>query len=92
LPSGAPLDIAWTADTSDDTLYVDVQPAAVRCALDGGQHSAEAPARAILPASLVDEAGTIVVHRLHREPLAARGLAGGEVRFDFSRSVAYQRR
>jgi hypothetical protein len=92
LPVGAPVDIAWTADTTDDALYVDVQPAAVRCVLDGGQHTADAPARANLPASLIDEAGTIVVHRVHREPLAARGLEGGEVRFDFSRSVAYQRR
>jgi hypothetical protein len=92
LPAGAPVDITWTADTRDDALYVDVQPAAVRCALDVGQHSADTPARATLPASLIDEAGTIVVHRLHREPLAAHGLAGGEVRFDFSRSVAYQRR
>jgi hypothetical protein len=45
-----------------------------------------------VPASLVDEAGTLVVHRMHREPLIARGLQGGEVRFDFSRSVAYVRR
>jgi hypothetical protein len=90
--TGGPVDITWTPDMTSDSLYVDVQPAAIRCALDNGQHSADAPGKAALPASLVDEAGTLVVHRVHRESLVARGLEGGEVRFDFSRSVAYQRR
>lgn len=90
--AGAPVEIAWAPDTTDDSLYVDVQPAAVRCALEGAQHSTETLARATVPASLVDEAGTLIVHRMHREALVARGLEGGEVRFDFSRSVAYVRR
>jgi hypothetical protein len=91
--AGAPIEIAWTPDATDDSLFVDMQPAAVRCTLDSGsQHAAEASARATVPASLVDEAGTLVVHRMHRENLIARGLEGGEVRFDFSRSVAYVRR
>ncbi len=92
LAAGAPVDIAWSPDATDDSLYVDVQPAAVRCALDNSQRSGDAPARTTLPASLIDDAGTLVVHRMHREPIVARGLEGGEVRFDFSRSVAYQRR
>jgi hypothetical protein len=90
--AGTPIDLSWTTDGTDDALFVDVQPAAVRCTLDGGQHSSEAPGRATVPASLIDEAGTIVVHRMHREALVARGLESGEVRFDFSRSVAYVRR
>jgi hypothetical protein len=92
LAAGAPVELSWAPDASDDSLYVDLQPAAVRCALDGSQRGADSSARATLPASLVDDAGTLVVHRMHHEPLAARGLEGGEVRFDFSRSVTYQRR
>jgi hypothetical protein len=93
VPAGTPVEVGWTPGASDDSLFVDVQPAAVRCTLDSGQHSAAPPpARATLPASLVDEAGTLVVHRMHREALVARGLEGGELRFDFSRSVAYVRR
>jgi hypothetical protein len=90
--AGVPIPIEWTPDGSDDALYVDVQPAAVRCALENGQHSAEGLARTTVPASLIDETGTLVVHRMHREALVVRGLEGGEVRFDFSRSVAYVRR
>jgi hypothetical protein len=92
LATGAPVDITWTPDMTSDSLYVDVQPSAIRCALDSGQHSADAAGKATLPTSLVDDSGTLIVHRMHRESLAARGLEGGEVRFDFSRSVAYQRR
>jgi len=92
VPAGTPVEVDWTPGASDDSLFVDMQPAAVRCTLDSGQHSTPPPARATLPASLVDEAGTLVVHRMHREALVARGLEGGELRFDFSRSVAYVRR
>jgi hypothetical protein len=92
VPAGTPVEVDWTPGASDDSLFVDMQPAAVRCTLDSGQHSTPLPARATLPASLVDEAGTLVVHRMHREALVARGLEGGELRFDFSRSVAYVRR
>jgi hypothetical protein len=90
--AGAPIEMAWTVEATEDSLYVDVQPAAVRCALDGAQRPAEAAAHAAVPASVVDEAGTLVLHRVHSEALLARGLEGGEVRFDFSRSVAYVRR
>jgi hypothetical protein len=92
IPAGTPIEVGWTPGASDDSLYVDVQPAAVRCTLDSGQHTTEAPARATVPASLVDEAGTLVVHRMHRQALIARGLEDGELRFDFSRSVPYVRR
>jgi hypothetical protein len=92
VPAGTPIEVGWTPDASDDSLFVDVQPAAVRCTLDNGQHSAPSPARATVPAALLDEAGTLVVHRMHREALVARGLERGELRFDFSRSVAYVRR
>lgn len=92
IAAGTPIDLSWTPDATDDALFVDVQPAAVRCTIDGGQRSGEAPGRASVPASVLDEAGTLVVHRMHRETLVARGLEGGEVRFDFSRSVAYVRR
>jgi hypothetical protein len=40
----------------------------------------------------LDDAGTLVVHRLRREPLSARGIDSGEVRFDFARTIAYVRR
>lgn len=92
IAAGTPIDLSWTPDATDDALFVDVQPAAVRCTIDGGQRSGEAPGRASVPASVLDEAGTLVVHRMHRETLVARGLEGGEVRFDFSQSVAYVRR
>ncbi len=90
--AGAPIEIAWTTDATDDALYIDVQPAAVRCALDTAQRPAEGVAHGTVPASWVDEAGTLVLHRVHREAIVARGLEGGEVRFDFSRSVGYLRR
>jgi hypothetical protein len=90
--AGAPIEIAWTADATDDSLYVDIQPAAVRCMLDSGQRPADGAAHGTVPASWIDEAGTLVLHRVHREVIVARGLEGGEVRFDFSRSVGYLRR
>jgi hypothetical protein len=89
--TGAPIAFEWTTDATGDALYVDLQPGAIRCTLDGGSHPADAPARATVPAYLVDDAGTLVVHRMHREPIVAHGLASGEVRFDFSRSVPYLR-
>jgi hypothetical protein len=45
-----------------------------------------------VPSSLLDDAGSLVVHRVHVEPLQARGIDGGELRFDFARVVAYTRR
>ena len=104
LTTGAPIEIVWALDgqSATDALYVDVRPVAgsgVRCVLaaDVDAGDPEGLGHASVPSSqLFDEhgafvEGTIVVHRLHREPLHARGLDGGEVRFDFSRSIAYRR-
>jgi hypothetical protein len=76
--------LEWADDGSGDDLYVDVTPSAVRCLLDAGHGS--------VPASFFDDAGTLSVHRLHREPLRSRGIDTGEIRFDFARSVGYVRR
>ncbi len=89
--AGAPIELAGTADATDDALYVEVQPAAFRCTLSGSPSAPGDRARASVPASLIDDTGTLVVHRVHRETLVARGLDSAEVRFDFSRSVAYAR-
>jgi hypothetical protein len=85
--SGATVDLAWSAsaEATDDVVYVDVRPNGVRCVLDGAGHGTVATA-------FFDDAGTLVVHRLHRETLRARGIDGGEVRFDFARSLPYVRR
>lgn len=90
--AGAPIELSWSADGSDDVLYLDVQPAGFRCALAEGAALADGRVRAVVPATMIDESGSIVVHRVHREALVARGIEGGEVRFDFSRSVPYVRR
>jgi hypothetical protein len=92
VPGGAAIELAWPEDASDDVLYVDVQPAAYRCTLDAGSAGPSDRTRASVPASLVDEDGTLVVHRVHREALSVRGLESAELRFDFSRSVSYVRR
>ncbi|HEX3772236.1 MAG TPA: hypothetical protein VHV30_15275 [Polyangiaceae bacterium] len=89
--TGSPIELSWAADGSDDALYVDVQPAGFRCALADGAGAADAQLHASIPAALLDEAGSLVVHRVHREALAARGIETGEVRFDFSRSLPYVR-
>jgi hypothetical protein len=70
---------------------VDVQPAGVRCTLGDGATDAD-PTHATLPLSLLGSEGTLVVHRLHREILPAAAIAGGEVRFDFARALAYAHR
>jgi hypothetical protein len=85
LAAGGPsVDLSWTAG-ADDVVYVDVRPSGVRCALgDGGSGS--------VSTLLLDDTGTLIVHRLHREALRARGIDSGEVRFDFARTVGYVRR
>jgi hypothetical protein len=85
------VDVSWAPDGSGDTIYLDVEPAGVRCTLGDGATDAE-PARATLPVSLLGSEGTLVVHRLHREIVRAAAIAGGEVRFDFARSLAYAHR
>jgi hypothetical protein len=85
LASGSTVDLAWTADGADDPVYVDVRPSGVRCVF---ANTGEAAVSTLL----FDDAGTLVVHRLHRESLRLPGIDSGEVRFDFARSVAYLRR
>jgi hypothetical protein len=83
--SVASVDLTWADDRSDDDVYVDVRPAGVRCVFGNVGHGS-------VPSPLFDDSGTLVVHRLHREPLRAPGIDSGEIRFDFARSVAYARR
>lgn len=91
LARGAAVQLTWTADASGDVVYADAQPAAVRCVLAETDKDGDNRVRASLPASLFDERGSLVVHRLHREPLRAPGLDSGEIRFDFARSISYVR-
>ena len=82
--SGSSVDLSWTARL-DDVVYVDVRPSGVRCALgDTGTGS--------VSTLLLDDEGTLIIHRLHRESLHTRGIDSGEVRFDFARTVGYVRR
>jgi hypothetical protein len=95
--TGATLDVSWaaTGTGSDDVVYLDVRPAGVRCTLGvvaavaggGGQ-----PVHSSISTLLLDDAGTLVIHRLHREALRAPSVDSGEIRFDFARTVAYVRR
>jgi hypothetical protein len=80
--SGSTIGLSWASDPLDDTIYVDVRPSDVRCVLDAGGHGT-------VSTLLLDDAGTLVVHRLHREPLRATGVDAGEIRFDFARTVTY---
>ena len=91
--TGSVLDVSWPAD-SDDVVYVDVRPAGVRCTLgdESGNSTPGVGAHATVSTLLLDDAGTVVVHRLHREPLRAPSVDSGEIRFDFARSVPYVRR
>jgi hypothetical protein len=92
VPAGSAVEITWPAEATEDVLYVDVQPAAFRCTLEDGSGAPGDRARASVPPALIDDAGTLVVHRVHREALVARGLESGELRFDFSRTIPYTRR
>jgi hypothetical protein len=82
--SGAAVTIEWSDEGAGDEVYVDVRPSNVRCLLDGAGHGT-------LPSAFFDDAGTLLLHRLHRELLRAKGIDSGEIRFDFARSIAYVR-
>ena len=82
LASGSAIDLSWTGDRPGDLVYVDVRPSGVRCVLEAGGHGS-------VSTLLLDDAGTLVVHRLHRESLRVEGIEGGEIRFDFARTVTY---
>jgi hypothetical protein len=56
---------------------------AVRCVLDDAGHG-------VVSSLFFEDAGTLIVHRVHRERLRARGISG-EVRVDFARSLPYAR-
>jgi hypothetical protein len=87
--SGATIDLSWAATSAgDDLVYVDVSPHDVRCVFaDTGSAS--------LSTVFLDEQGSLMVHRLHREwtsGWATHGIETAEVRFDFARPVGYTRR
>ena len=91
MATGASVDLSWAvsasppAELSDDVIYVDVRPNGVRCVLD------QSTGRGSVSTVFLDDAGTLVVHRLRRSALSARGIDSGEVRFDFARTVTYLR-
>jgi hypothetical protein len=85
LATGPTVDLVWAPDVSDDLVYVDVRPNGVRCVFGNVGHAA-------VSTLFFDDTGTLVVHRLHREPLHAPGIDSGEIRFDFARVVPYTRR
>jgi hypothetical protein len=90
--SGASVDLTWAPDRADDVIYADVQPAGVRCVFSGSSATGgDGLAHGSVSTSLFDDAGALVIHRLRREPVIARGVDDGEVRFDFARSVSYVR-
>ncbi len=100
LATGAMLDVSWPAgaagssDGRDDVVYLDVRPAGVRCTLgdESGKSTPGAAAHATVSTLLLDDTGTLVLHRLHREPLRAPSVDSGEIRFDFARTIPYVRR
>ncbi|HEY2370586.1 MAG TPA: hypothetical protein VGH87_29515 [Polyangiaceae bacterium] len=65
-----------------DLVYADVGGS--RCTFGDEGH-------ATIPASLFGDEGVVNVHRVRREKLSIPGLDGGELRFDFSRTVSYHR-
>jgi hypothetical protein len=87
---------------ASDFVYVEVQPSGVRCTLGDGLPAALPGdtdllgplAHGSVPTALLDDAGSIVVHRVHiqpLQPLQAPGIGSGAIRFDFARVVAYTR-
>ena len=93
--TGATLEVSWPeagGTGSGDVVYLDVRPAGVRCTLGVVAGVGGEPVRASVSTLLLDDAGTLVIHRLHREPLRAPSVDSGEIRFDFARTLAYVRR
>jgi len=96
LATGAMLDVSWPAgpgssEGRDDVVYLDVRPAGVRCTLGDESGNSTLFAHATVSTLLLDDAGTLVLHRLHREPLHAPSVDSGEIRFDFARTISYVR-
>jgi len=90
--SGPSLPFSWPSGAESDVVYVDIQPGALRCVLGGESTTGDALLHATVQTALMGDSGTLVVHRLRSEPLIAQGLEGGELRFDFGRSLSYVRR
>jgi hypothetical protein len=89
--TGPALAFSWPAGAEADVLYVDLQPGGVRCVLGGETTAGDPLVRASIQTALLGDSGTLVVHRLRSEPFVAQGLEGGELRFDFGRSLSYVR-
>ncbi len=94
VPGGVAVDLSWDVRdpsvATDDIVYVDVAGSApsalaARCLFpDTGA--------ATLPAALFEPEGTLTLHRLHHEPFHVKGVAAGDIRFDFARTVSFTRR
>jgi hypothetical protein len=89
--TGSSLAFSWPAGAEADVLYVDLQPGGVRCVLGGETTAGDPLVHASIQTALLGDSGTLVVHRLRSEPFVAQGLEGGELRFDFGRSLSYVR-
>jgi hypothetical protein len=89
--TGRSLAFSWPIGADGDVVYVDLQPGAIRCVLAGETATGDPLARASIETTLLESSGALVVHRLRSEPLTAQGLEGGELRFDFGRSLSYVR-
>lgn len=77
------VELTWDAGSPADLVYVDVLATGApttRCAFSDQGHGA---------LTLSSQNGTMVVHRLHREPLV--GFERGELRFDVARIFAFTR-
>ncbi len=104
--SAQTVEVAWsTADGSaaretGDVFFVDVvlqrTSGTLRCAADAS--GATIPSSAFSVSGASDSDGTIAVHRVHRERARSNGgaarsaLESSELRFDFSRVIAFSRR
>ncbi|HEY1954711.1 MAG TPA: hypothetical protein VGH28_03850 [Polyangiaceae bacterium] len=77
---GPAADLSWAS--TGDAIYVDVGSS--RCSFADDGHAS-------LPTSIFGDEGTLTVHRVRREKLSIPGLDGGELRFDFARTIAYRR-
>lgn len=90
--TGPTFPFSWPSGADADVIYVDLQPGGVRCVLGGETTAGDPLVRASIQTALLGDSGTLVVHRLRSQPLVAQGLEGGELRFDFGRSLSYVRR
>jgi hypothetical protein len=90
--SGPSLTFSWPPGADGDVVYVDLQPGAQRCVLAGEAVAGDPLVRASIQTALLGDSGTLVVHRMRSGALVSQGLEGGELRFDFGRSLSYVRR